>query len=585
MTIKNTSASGTGLHPASIEELVESLLPFDSQFDHSAAMLAGQVYEIRYHTKLAPGTPVHLTRESAEYASALLETNEEWRVRRATDILIALVALQDSREDSKTYGLWPWFLEEPLDEMSPPDWNWADFVGTQLAQILWRADLDFASRKAVELALFHAARSIIRRDVTMSYTNIAIMGTYVTVMAGTILRNAEILEYGRKRLARFRSFTDTWGGFPEYNSPNYTVIALTELTRMLRDFPREDDRSVVRHLHNLVWKEVAIHWHAFSRQWSGPHSRSYQTLLSPAILGFLQRGLSPHVTLLQSHLPTPQEIVLPLRCPDEYLSYFSDQQLVGTHRQRAIEGEPALDAVSYFSKKFTISSVERGTFWNQSRAIVAYSQNARGPTALHVRTLRDGYDYSSANIISAQHDANILGAICFANDGGNLHCSLDRNRNAPVEASDWRLRFQWHGFVELQEDPGKFSTEQIVNFELADDVVISARIPWVAFGNDTPLWEVTLDDASGGLDLVLYRGPRRIFTFDGDFPCVFGLALTVNNAAALETVRADVRDGNLFLEWPLPAGKNLRAAGSLVASGEMEITSFSRQQKEQACDQ
>lgn len=565
-----------GLSPATLSELLEALAPLDARYDESVSMVAGSVSEIRYHTRLKAGTAVHSTRESAEYAAALLETGEDWRIRRATDILHAVLNLQDADGSSPTYGIWPWFLEEPLEAMSPPDWNWADFIGTQLAQILCRrADhLDLSLGTAVESALSHAAGSIIRRDVTMRYTNIAIMGTYVTVMAGTILEDDDILEYGRKRLRRFQSFTEDWGGFPEYNSPTYTIVALVELTRMLRDFPDEADRRIVQDLHDRAWREIAVHWHAFSGQWSGPHSRSYQTLLLPGVLGFIRRGVGSRLPEQINYTPAVQEILLPIRCPDALLAYFDGEYPATTHRQRILDGEPALEGVSYLAKKFALASAERGTFWNQSRALTAYSKNSDGPTAWHVRVLRDGYDYSSANLISTQRGPRILGAICFATDGGNVHCSLDRVQDASVEASDWRLRFQCHGSVGLPELPGTFSTQQILNFELSDDVILSVRIPWLCFGDFQPRWEPASDGT--GVDLVLWGGAAQTFVFDAAFPCAIGLAIEVNMAAEIKMVQAGMSENILNLEWPLPCGCIIRASAPILASSELEITAFAR---------
>ena len=549
---KNPPDSRPGLSPESLLELAAALSLLDSKYDGSASLLTDQMGAIRYHTRLKSGTPVHPTRESAEYAAALLESGLDCWVRRASDILERLMGLQDTDEGSSTYGIWSWFQEEPLAAMSPPDWNWADFIGTQFAQILWRQGtrLEPVLRGGVESALRHAARSIIRRNVTMGYTNIAIMGTYVTVMAGLLLDDPDLLEYGRKRLRRFQVFTDGWGGFPEYNSPNYAIVALAELARMLRDFPCAADRLIVRDLHDRVWQGIAIHWHVFSGQWSGPHSRSYQTLLSPAISGFLDRGLRPHVSLRINHPPALQEILLPIRCPDEYLPHFSGACPEDVFRQKILDGEPALEGTSYLADKFALASVERGTFWNQARALTAYSRNADGPTAWHVRFLRDGYDYSSANVMAAQNGASILGTVCFANDGGNLHCSLDRISDATVEASDWRLRFQCHGTVRLAELPAQFSTEDVVDFGLSDGVVLSLRVPWLRFGDFQPRWE----SAPDGVDLVWYAGAPRTFVFDGGFSCAAGFAVTVNGAGDSEAVRAGLNGDVVELEWPLPRG-------------------------------
>ncbi len=566
----------------SVSELVAALAPIDSLYDESATLLAEHVQEIRYHTKLQPGTPVHTTRESAGYASALLETGVDWRIKRAKDILHTLIRLQDTNANSRTYGIWSWFKEEPLEAMSPPDWNWADFIGTQLAQILWRNDahLDDALRSDLKRALSHAARSIIRRDVTMRYTNIAIMGTYVTLMAGKISQDAALLEYGRERLCRFHAFTEEWGGFPEYNSPTYTIVAIAELTRMLRDFTDEDGHLLVRSLHHRAWREIAIHWHAFSGQWSGPHSRSYQTLLSPQARAFIHRGVRHRIALHEDFPAAVSDILLPLRCPDDLLPFFTGEMTGGNFRQRIMDGNPALDGTTHLAGHFALSSVERGTFWNQSRAITAYSRNKDGPTAFHVRFLRDGYDYSSANLIADQNGASILGAVCFAYDGGNVHCNLDRIEKARIEASDWRLRLQFYGSVKLSETPAIFSAGQTLNFELAAGVVLSVHIPWLVFGQSTPCWEITTNDTGCAVDLVLYKGSAKSFVFDDAFPCALALALTINKAAELPMVRTVIqKDRRLHLEWPQPSGEVMRTAAPLLAASEEEITAIAREVK------
>lgn len=88
--------------------------------------------------------------------------------------------------------------------MSPPDWNWADFCGKELLQVT----LDHSERissellKKVKEGIFHASHSIIRRNMGPGYTNIAIMGTYVTLVAGQILKDNQIGQYGKQRLKK-----------------------------------------------------------------------------------------------------------------------------------------------------------------------------------------------------------------------------------------------------------------------------------------------------------------------------------------------------------------------------------------------
>lgn len=49
-------------------------------------------------------------------------------------------------------------------------------------------------------------------------------------------------------------------------------------------------RPLIEELYHLVWEDIALHFHAPSRQWAGPHSRCYSTLLKPATLSLLARA-------------------------------------------------------------------------------------------------------------------------------------------------------------------------------------------------------------------------------------------------------------------------------------------------------
>src|SRR5690606_4772087 len=116
----------------------------------------------------------------------LLQAGGQERVDRAATVIRAVVALQDTDPLNPTYGIWPWLLEEPLEQMDRPDWNWADFLGARLATILadHAAALPADVADAARVALGHAAWSIFRRNVHLDYTNIAIMGAGVTAAAG-----------------------------------------------------------------------------------------------------------------------------------------------------------------------------------------------------------------------------------------------------------------------------------------------------------------------------------------------------------------------------------------------------------------
>ncbi len=58
------------------------------------------------------------------------------RITRAHTIIHSVLALQSTDSTARSFAIWPWFFEGPLEKMSSPDWNWADFIGALLAQAL-----------------------------------------------------------------------------------------------------------------------------------------------------------------------------------------------------------------------------------------------------------------------------------------------------------------------------------------------------------------------------------------------------------------------------------------------------------------
>ncbi len=289
-------------------ELEAALTDLDSAYNPAERMLRHPFGSPGYHTQHA-GEWVHGTRVAGEYALALCDSGDADRLSRAVGIIDRLLSLQDTNPDSNTYGIWSWFLEEPLPDMAPPDWNWADFIGTYLIQIAMdhgdRLPPDTADR--LDQGALHAARSIIRRDVGPAYTNIALMGTHVTFCVGEHYRDDEVLAYARARLRRFVEHTREHGAFSEYNSPTYTSLAARIIARMGRDIEDEAAQPLVSWLYDLVWGDIAQHFHPPTRQWSGPHSRNYSTLLGTRELAFFQRALGGNVRLMDGPLaPDPR---------------------------------------------------------------------------------------------------------------------------------------------------------------------------------------------------------------------------------------------------------------------------------------
>jgi len=319
-----------------------------------------------YHTNLSSGY-AHSTRESLHYAVALLDTGEAAMVSRAQDILRRIIREQDQDPASKTYGIWSWFLEEPLSQMSPPDWNWADFCGVNLLQVALdhREHIDAELLTAVDSAIIHAANSIVRRNVQPDYTNIAIMGTYVTLVTAELYGLAELKTYAMDRLRRLHAYTYDSGGFTEFNSPTYTITAIHELGRILLHAIDPEARKLTSDLYHTAWEDVADHFHPPTRQWAGPHTRCYSTLITNETLALIERSVQTRlgwnkcqdvVSIEEHRLPTP----CPADLDSSFVALSGSRELVKTF----FKGPPPCTATTWLTPEIALGSFDRGDLWN-----------------------------------------------------------------------------------------------------------------------------------------------------------------------------------------------------------------------------
>lgn len=562
MLVGQSSASTPDKFPATpwsatqLSRLRQALESWHPRYDPAERMIRRPFSSPGYHTALKGGE-VHPTRDALNYAVALLDTGEPALLQRAEDILRRVLALQDQDPESKTYGIWSWFLEEPLDQMAPPDWNWADFCGVQLLQVA----LDHRRRLApdlaaeVDAAIQHAARSIRRRNVGPGYTNIAIMGAYVTLVAAELYRLEDLREYARNRWRAFHAFTRRSGAFSEYNSPTYTVVALKELGRMRQHVRDAEMRRLVEEVYRFAWEEIAHHFHAPTRQWAGPHSRAYHTLLPADVLALLERSTEGRLAFATGEpAPALDEHRVPTPCPRDlepfFMALLAPREVVKTF----VPGEPPVTGTTFLHPQFALGSINRGDLWNQRRALLAYWGTAEAPSYLHLRCLRDGYDFAAAQFFSVQRGSDLLAGVNFATDGGDTHVSLDRLQNATVRARDLRLRFEFGGAAGGRSLPTPARLEDPLTLRWGE-VRLDLSVPYARFGDAVGRWE-TGQDASkrlAWLDVVLYAGEHADIRLDQLEQAVAGLAVRFSDRdEAGPAVQAVVAEGRLALALESP---------------------------------
>jgi hypothetical protein len=524
---------------AQLARLDRALASWNGQYDPAERMIHRPFSSPGYHTALTGGF-VHPTRDSLAYAVGLLDTDRPADLARAIEIIRRVVALQDTNPANRTYGIWSWFLEEPLEKMSPPDWNWADFNGVSLLQIArdHRSRLHADLARSVDDAILHACRAIKKRNVGPGYTNIAIMGTYVTLVAGELLDQPEFRTYGLERLKRFLDYTTDNGALEEYNSPTYTVIALLELSRLKAHVRDAGAQRMIDPLLRLAWAELANHFHAPTRQWAGPNSRAYSSLTGPGTLALIQRATAGRVDFGVDE-PGREDLRLPVACPPDLephlVSLTAPRTVIETFIKRT-----GTVGTTYLNPRYALGTINRGDLWNQRRTLLLHFGTAAAPGSLHLRFLKNDYDFSSAIFTGAQREGLVVGAVNLITNGGDTHISLAKVKDGRIRARDLRLRFEFGGpaAAGVRITPATGGTSAAID---AGGLALSVDLLRARLDRQDATFSTGSNDKLKWLDVVLHEGGDREFDLAALEEAIVGFVFSVGpHPAAISSVENGV---------------------------------------------
>lgn len=482
---------------------------FDEFYSPDVKMVREVQNSPGYHTQIPDGETVHSTRASLNYAVELLETDDEFLHQRAAEVILAVLALQDTDPTSLTYGIWPWLLEEPLEKMVPPDWNWADFCGAQLAEILVHhiTKIPALLIPKIQTGLHHAAWSIFRRNVRPNYTNIAIMGAGVCAIAGELLNEPFLLDYARLRLVRLIEHTAGTDAFEEYNSPTYTIVALQECERILRLVKDPKARESAEELRIFTWRGIAGHFHPVTRQWAGPHSRAYADKIGLLLLHTLGERIGVDFASSDLRLKSPTH---EFSCPAELIERFRavPNGEIET-RSRFSNDETAILGVfgtTWMNDEATLGTADRDSLWTQRHPLIAYWKSGNEVAVLRLRFLKDGRDFASVGVQNVQQGRRVFSTLEFLPDKGDFHLHLDRPATGFFVAADLRLRYELTAPNAQIRDLGE------ARFELRADSwrAVIQTVPG-HFGTRPIVWEIGQEDGRVFLDAICHRDSRLEF--------------------------------------------------------------------------
>jgi hypothetical protein len=510
--------------------LEKSLVATHLKYDEAGKMLTRELDGYNYHTDAQSGL-FHEVRSSLSYAVILLDLGGRKNRERAFDIIEKTISLQDTVSDSPTCGVWPYYEEEPLaTKKSPVDYNWADFNAVSLLEVYLghQNEIPEELKAVIKNSIILAARSIQKRDVGPGYTNIAIMGTYVTYLTSHLFGIPDMQDYSVSRLEQFYDYTIEKGGFSEYNSPTYTIVALDELERMKQHIVNPGSKMMIDSLYSIGWKIIAYHYHIPTGQWAGPHSRSYSTLVRPSFYGLLNQASGGEI---DTGMDTPPgNVKIRHEIPSYLMPFF--QMLVFPRIENDLfePAEPEITGTSYMTDRYVFSSANRSSLWNQRRPFLVYWGDIKAPYYLQVRFLHDMYDFSSACFYSKQNLNSLLAAINFITNGGDKHISIDRIKDGKFNAADLRLRFEFGN----ANDSGVLSIpgvkDEIFSVVL-DDMQFNIRLYYSVFDEYDGHWEKGGDGTNSWIDYVIYSGPEKEIDMKGIDEALIGFTFSVGSGA------------------------------------------------------
>jgi len=541
--------------------LAEYLEACEEKYSPELHLLGGPFYGPGYHSRVPDGTYAHDILNSLNYALALLVSGEAGYVARAADILRKVLALQDVDPTSETYGVWPWLFEEPLAQMAPPDPNWADLCGARLAQVLGSHEKKLPKDvdEAVRVGLGHAAYAIFRRNTGPAHTNIAVAGAGVAAVAGELLRRARLLDYGRRRLHNLVAHTKFHGGFNEYNSPTYTMVALRECERILSLVHDPQVRTDAEWLRQAAWQMIAEHFHPGTGQWAGPHSRAYGLRLAAATADYLaeQSGVDiPSAPRSAGKSAPPQ--YPPIACPPRFVERFR------TLPQTMVEARHCFirrdtDAASTWGTTWMVDdaclgSVSQDNLWAQRHVLLGYWWTPGDPSVvLRLRFLKDGKDFASAFVRTAQAGPRALSVFSMTTDLGDFHHTLDRPADGLFTAQDFRVRYELSGAaVEvIPLDKNRFV------LVAGDRRAVIHTMPG-RFGPYEVKWACGKEGDAAFVDGICYSDARLPFDLErlGKVVLAAGLEVLTSHdspAAASPSIEEHTEE-SVCVTWALPDG-------------------------------
>lgn len=486
----------------------------DNRFDESCGLIGVEIEQKNViHTNVLGYA--HYISGNAVYAQLVFMSGAEHRYAAAEAIINKIIDAQDTDPESRTCGLWPYYFEEKLTQMSAPDYNMAEFVARPMLYILLekRSLISENTAQRIKNALHLAARCCMRRNVGLDYTNVVSMSCLTVTVIGEITGDDRMAEFGKRELREFTDYTRFNGGFSEYNSPCYFKVVGDSVTRIMKYCRDEECRSMARELNMYLWEMVSTHYSAEFNELAPPYVRAYyDTDVEFENTDFIYYATGGkygeyHCSENDWELNVP-------KCPECFYENFEKELWLknvyyrkNNLRKRDTDAtiiqdfeSPDLAAYTYKTKKYLFGALRKTDLWDQRRTCMLMWDKHDKKT-FKLRCMKDGFSFSSAMAYTAMHKDELLTVVGFSTDHGSKHYILDKFENGEIETESLKFTMKLNG----NYDKDNFSITDSGIYYADGEISFSVKIlAWVFDGKKG---EIRFTD--NGLELVCHEGEKR----------------------------------------------------------------------------
>lgn len=327
------------------------------------------------------------------YAGVLLEAGD---VAAAERIIERVLTMQELRQGDPHHGNFRWHYEDE----GVVDLNACQFV----LEALLRMPLDRLGeglRERVHAAMRLALAEAERLDVHWTYTNIHLLDIHNRILVGDLLGDAAVSRAGLERLREWSRRTKEVGAPHEFNSATYAAVDINCLADIANRAADAEARALGLEMEQLLWRHVALHWHAPTLQLAGPHSRAYRRDVVGAS-GFLKVVLYRLLGDERLLAPSPYyegadaegHIIvagIDYHCPPDAEAMF--RETASRNVRETVALAPRVDAVTHITPEFALGTMSRPYGvgdppepWPQDTACIAYWRREGGaPGVLYTR--------------------------------------------------------------------------------------------------------------------------------------------------------------------------------------------------------